>query len=409
MKGLLATAGLVVFGLSVVEVVMQPNPEERLGVALLFALMALGSGTAARLLPLLARRVKSIRYTIVALGGVSILILALAVSIAGRQMFIAEHDLSFVLILFGFGVVAALTFGVVVSGPLTADLARISNASSAIAGGDFEIRTGVRRQDEVGELARSVDSMAGMLEDTERTRQEEERARRDLFASVSHDLRTPLASMRAAAEALQDGLVDEPDHFLESLNADIKALDRLVDDLFLLTRLDLGDIDIESGVVDLTEIADEAMEVFRPIASSRDVSIRLETDDRVLAVGGSDAVARVVRNLLDNAVRHSPTGGVVVVTVENGEIARLTVTDQGAGFSPVFVNQAFQRFKRGDLARDRATGGAGLGLAIAHGYVTAMGGEILAKPGPGGEVSFWLPTDIAGRTPASRGGLPVSG
>jgi two-component system sensor histidine kinase BaeS len=391
MKGLLATAGLVVFGLSIVEVVMQPNPEERLGVALLFALMALGSGTAAKLLPPLARRVKSIRYTIVALGGVSILILALAVSIAGRQMFIAEHDLSFVLVLFGFGVVAALTFGAVVSGPLTADLSRITNASSAIAGGDFEIRTGVGRRDEVGELARSVDSMAEMLQDTERTRQEEERARRDLFASVSHDLRTPLASMRAAAEALQDGLVDEPDHFLESLNADVKALDRLVDDLFLLTRLDLGDIHIDSGVVDLTEIADEAIEVFRPIASVRDVSIRLETGDRVLAVGGSDAVARVVRNLLDNAVRHSPTGGVVVVTVENGEVAQITVTDQGAGFSPVFVNEAFQRFRRGDLARDRASGGAGLGLAIAHGYVTAMGGRIRAKSGPGGEVSFWLP------------------
>jgi signal transduction histidine kinase len=251
--------------------------------------------------------------------------------------------------------------------------------------------------------------MAEMLEDTERTRREEERARRDLFASVSHDLRTPLASMRAAAEALQDGLVDEPDHFLEYLNADIKALDRLVDDLFLLTRLDLGDIHIDSGVVDLTEIADEAIEVFRPIASLREVSIRLETNDHVLAVGGSDAVARVVRNLLDNAVRHSPTGGVVVVTVENGEIARLTVTDQGAGFSPVFVKQAFQRFRRGDPARDRATGGAGLGLAIAHGYVTVMGGEILAKPGPGGEVSFWLPTDMAERAPSSRGGIPVSG
>lgn len=392
MKGLLTTTGLLVFGLSVVEVVMQPNPEERLGVALLFALMALGSGAAARFLPFLARRVTSIRYTIVALGAVSLLILALAVSIAGRQMFIAQHDLSFVLVLLGLGVVAALAFGVVVSGPLTADLSSITTASSVIAGGDFGTRTGVNRRDEVGVLARSVDSMAEMLQEMERIRQEEERARRDLFASVSHDLRTPLASMRAAAEALQDGLFDEPTRFLESLNADVKALSRLVDDLFLLTRLDLGDIDIDSEVMDLTEIADEAIEVFRPIASAQDVSIRLERENRVLAVGGSDATARVVRNLLDNAVRHSPTGGVVIVRVDNGEVARLTVTDQGAGFTRAFASQAFQRFRRGDLARDRASGGAGLGLAIARGYVTAMGGGIQAKPGPGGEVSFWLPT-----------------
>jgi signal transduction histidine kinase len=391
MKGLLTATGLVVFGLSIVEIVMQPNPEERLGVALLFALMALGSGAAARVLPPLARRMTSIRYTIVALGGISLLILALALSIAGRQMFIAEHDLSFVLVLLGVGMVAALTFGVVVSGPLTADLSHITKASSAIAAGAFEIRTGVERRDEVGELARSVDTMAEMLQATERKRQEEERARRDLFASVSHDLRTPLASMRAATEALQDGLVDEPEQFLESLNADVRALGRLVDDLFLLTRLDLGDLDIEPEVIDLTEIADEAIEVFRPIASARDVSIRLETADRVLAVGGSDAVARVVRNLLDNAVRHSPTGGAIVVRVDDDEVARLTVIDQGAGFRPALVEQAFQRFRRGDLARHRSTGGAGLGLAIAHGYVTTMGGEIKAKPGPGGEVSFWLP------------------
>ncbi|HEX6301168.1 MAG TPA: ATP-binding protein [Acidimicrobiia bacterium] len=391
MRSLLTAIILVVIGMAVFEFTMHPSAADRLGALLLFGLMAAGIAVAANVLPRLARRFPSLKITVVVLGAASVLILVLALVVAGRQMFISAHDLSLLLVLMGFGVVASLAFGLTVSGPLTEDLDRIGSTSSAIAEGDLAARTGVRRSDEAGRLARDVDVMADALQAAEESRLREEQARRALFAAVGHDLRTPLASMRAAVEALQDGLTDEPERFLASLVADVDALGRLVDDIFLMARLESGDIVLSAEVIDLTEIVDEAMEVFRPLASARGVSPRLEADGRVLAVGAPEAVARVVRNLLDNALRHSPEGGEVVIQVNDGSTARCTVIDQGAGFSKDFAVRAFNRFARDDASRTRTAGGAGLGLSIARSYVVALGGDIHAEPGPGGKVSFWLP------------------
>lgn len=391
MKFLATTVALVVVGMGVFEVIMRPTNQDRLGALILFGLMAVGIAGAASALPRLARRLPTLKSTVVILGVASLLILVLALFVAGGQMFISPHDLRILWVLMGFGLVASLAFGLTVSGPLIEDLARISSTSSAIADGDLAARTGVQRLDEAGRLARHVDGMADALEEAQLRREQDERARRVLFAAVGHDLRTPLASMRAAIEALQDGLAAEPERYLESLSADVEALSRLVDDIFLMARLESGDILLQPESVDLTEIVDEAMEVFRPIASARDVAIRLEADSRVAAVAAPDAVARVVRNLVDNAIRHSPAGGEVVVAVSNGTAAHCTVSDQGPGFSAAFIATAFDGFTRDDTSRGRDGGGAGLGLAIARSYVCALGGDIEAKPGPGGMVSFWLP------------------
>lgn len=396
MRSLSTAIILVAIGMAVFEFIMDPSAADRLGALLLFGLMAAGIAAAATVLPRLARRFSSLKITVVVLGAASVLILVLALVVAGRQMFISAHDLSLLLVLMGFGVVASLAFGLTVSGPLTEDLDRIGSTSSAIAEGDLAARTGVRRSDEAGRLARHVDVMADTLQAAEESRLREEQARRALFAAVGHDLRTPLASMRAAVEALQDGLTDEPERFLASLAADVDALGRLVDDIFLMARLESGDIVLPAEVIDLTEIVDEAMEVFRPLASAGGVSPRLEADDRVLAVGSPEAVARVVRNLLDNALRHSPEGGEVVIQVSNGSTASCTVIDQGAGFTKEFAARAFNRFARDDASRTRTAGGAGLGLSIARSYVVALGGDIHAEPGPGGKVSFWLPAPARG-------------
>jgi signal transduction histidine kinase len=392
MRQVVTGVALVGFGMLVFEVIMDPNGTERISALVLFGLLAGGIAFAGYLLPRLARRLPSLKVTVVLLGLTAVLILVLAAVIAGRQMFITTHDLSLFLVFLGFGVVAALALGLNVGGPLTEDLARISETSSAIAAGDLGARTDVDRHDEAGQLARDVDVMAGALQTSEAARIREEEARRASLAAISHDLRTPLASMRVAVEALHDGLVEEPGRYLDSLEADIEALSRLVDDVFLLARLETGDIDLDVEEVDLTEIADEAIEVFRPIAISRGVTLRLEADARVLALGSAQALSRVVRNLIDNAIRHSPTPGEVIVAVGNGTGALCRVTDQGAGFSPGFVASAFERFSRDDRSRGRDLGGAGLGLAIARGYVNALNGRIWALPGPGGSVSFWLPS-----------------
>ncbi len=395
---------LVALGMGIFELIMRPSNEERLGALVLFGLVSAGILLAASLLPRLARRSRSLKVTVVVVGATSMLILMLALVVAGSQMFISSHDLNLLWVLMGFGIAASLAFGLTISGPLTEDLVRVGTTSSAIAEGDLRARTGVHRLDEAGRLAQNVDAMANILEEAEETRAREERARRSLFAAIGHDLRTPLASMRAGIEALQDGLAADPDRYLESIGADVDALGRLVDDIFLMARLDSGDLTLPTETIDLTEIVDEAIEVFRPIASARDVSVQLDAESRVLATGAPEAVARVVRNLLDNAIRHSPAGGTVVIAVSNGTRASCTVADEGPGFSPKFLGTAFDRFTRDDTSRGRSGGGAGLGLAIARSYVQALKGDIQAEPGPGGTVSFWLP-DVVG---LSRGSDPCS-
>ena len=373
------------------ELIMEPDAGERISALILFGSTSGGIAVAGLWLPRLAQRMRSLKVTIVLLGLTAVLILVVGAVVAGRQMFITSHDLTLFLVILGFGVVAALALGLDVSRPLTEDLSRISATSSAIASGDLGARTGVHRHDEAGRLAKDVDTMARALEESASARSKDESARRALLAAISHDLRTPLASMRVAVEALQDGLVAEPARYLGSLEADVNALSRLVDDVFLLARLESGDFALEREVIDLTEIADEAIEVFRPLAGDRGVSLRLEADRRVLVVGSGLALSRVIRNLIDNAVRHSPGSGEVVVKISNGSWAMCKVTDQGPGFSPPFIGQAFDSFSRDDLSRGRDLGGTGLGLAIARGYVTALDGRIWADPGPGGSVSFQLP------------------
>ncbi|MFV1962270.1 MAG: sensor histidine kinase [Acidimicrobiia bacterium] len=391
MRLALGAATLVVLGVGVFSVVMQPTTAERVGIGLIFGLMAIGAAVAAVWLPRLAENNRSLRTTVIALSVVSFLIVAVGMVAAGQQMFISPHDLTVLLIVVGFGVVAAAAFAVLVSGPLTGDLTLIAESASGIASGDLTKRTRITRSDEVGDLAAAIDGMALVLQEAERIRTRDDAVRREFFAAVGHDLRTPLASMQAALEALQDGLVDDPDRYLGSMRKDTAALAQMVEDLFLLARLESGAVELDVESIDLTEIADEAVEVFRPLAASKALTMVLEFDERVTALAAPEGVARVVRNLLDNAVRHSPAGGEVVVSVSNGTSAQVVITDDGEGFEDAFVEHAFEPFSRNDDVRRRATGGAGLGLAIAHDYVSGFGGEIWAEPGPGGKVGFRLP------------------
>ena len=391
MRLVLGTATLVVIGVGVFVLVMQPTTDERIGMGLIFGLMAIGAAGAAVWLPRLARGNRSLRTTVMTLSVVSFLIVAVGMLAAGQQMFVSTHDLTVLLIVVGFGVVAAVAFAVLVSGPLTGDLTHIAETASGIAAGNLSTRTKITRSDEVGDLAGALDVMAASLETADVARSRDDTVRREFFAAVSHDLRTPLASMQAALEALQDGLVDDPDRYLASMTRDTEALAQMVDDLFLLARLESGDVEIRTESIDLTEIADEAVEVFRPLAAGKSLSMVLDVDTRVTAIAGPEGVARVVRNLLDNAVRHSPTGGQIVVTVSNGASAQVVVTDDGPGFSSDFVGHAFERSSRQDGVRNRATGGSGLGLAIAQEYISGFGGTIWAEPGPGGTVGFTLP------------------
>ena len=211
-----------------------------------------------------------------------------------------------------------------------------------------------------------------------------------MLSSISHDLRSPLAALSAAVEAMIDGVAPDPDRYLRSMRADVDALAALVDDVFLLAGIQSGRVDIGRESVDLLECCDEAIEALRPSAAVRGIDIHLH-GARTTVPGNPRAIGRVVRNLLDNAIRHSPDDSIVSVSVGDGGTPRVTVADAGEGFPAEFADRAFDLWARADESRNRSTGGAGLGLAIARGLVDAHGGRIWVEPPPGGRVAFELP------------------
>lgn len=213
-----------------------------------------------------------------------------------------------------------------------------------------------------------------------------------MLSAISHDLRTPLAALRASVEAIRDGVAPDPDLYMSGMERQITALAALVDDLQLHSRLVSGTIELRRTRLDLTELADEAMETLRPLALTRQVELTLQADDRVLVDADGPQLARVIRNLLENAIRHSPNSSTVQVAVAaSGHVATLRVIDCGDGFPDDFRDRAFEPFERADPARDTRTGTAGLGLSIARGIVTAHGGAIDIADGPGGAVEVSLP------------------
>jgi two-component system sensor histidine kinase BaeS len=304
--------------------------------------------------------------------------------IAAQQMFINDQDLGFLLWIMIPAAIAAAIAAYLLSAPIARDASRLSDAAMRVATGDLKARTGVDRHDELGDAAREFDRMVERLDAVER-----ERAM--MLSAISHDLRTPLAALLASVEAIRDGVAEDPDAYLNGMERQVMALGDLVDDLQLHTRLTSGTLEMSEGRVDLTELADEAIETLHPLARRSDVHLAIEASQRVAVNGDAAQLARVIRNLLDNAIRHAPTGTTVRIQVEpDASSVVLRVIDEGAGFPPEIRDRAFDAFTRGDPARNVTTGTAGLGLAIAKGIVAAHGGSVRVADGPGGVVEVRL-------------------
>jgi signal transduction histidine kinase len=307
------------------------------------------------------------------------------IAIAAQTMFISGHDQKILMWALIPAVLGAAVVAMLLARPVARDAKRICDAAMKVADGDLAARTGVHRNDELGEAAEMFDVMVGRLGTVEKERTL-------MLSSISHDLRTPLAALRAAVEAIRDGVAPDPDRYLAGMERQVRALSSLVDDLHLHTRLVSGTLELTRTELDLTELADESMETMRPLAEARHVKLLLEATERVTVDADGAQLARVVRNLLDNAIRHAPGDSVVLVEVEQRDgQAILRVVDEGPGFPDDFRERAFEPFTRADEARDTRTGTAGLGLSIAKGIVTAHHGTVDLGEGPGGVVHITLP------------------
>lgn len=280
-------------------------------------------------------------------------------------------------------VVLSLLLGVLTSRLLTAPLARLTRAAGAIADGDLSQRVEVRSSDEIGELAGAFNHMATSLTKAEALR-------RNLVADVAHELRTPLSVVQGNLQAILEGVYPLEMEQIAGLYDETRLLTRLVADLHELALADAGQLRLLLAPVSPVELARAAVAQFTAAAESAGVALRLDADASTPEVeGDADRLAQVLRNLLSNALRHTPAGGSVTVAVRpEGDSVRLDVADTGSGIAPGDLPHVFDRFYRGDRSRARQGGGAGLGLAIARQLILAHAGQISVTSPAGGGATF---------------------
>ena len=387
---LAALALLGVLGLLAAEVLLQPPPAERLQLALLLGGVTLVSMLLAVTLQRATRR--SLALGVLATSVVAVVVAGIAVSAAAGAMFLNDHDLRLVLVALGLGVGAGVGLATGIVRPLLQDLDRVAGTAREVATGARGVRTGVDREDELGRTAAALDRLVHELEQAEADRERVESARSRFLAAVGHDLRSPLTVLRSGLEAIEDGVTDDVPDLVRRLQRETDLLGSLVEDLFLLARIESDGLSLRRERLDFAELADEAVEALAGVAAERDVRLTVVAPAGAPVDGDARELGRVVRNLLDNAVRHAPAGTVVTVDVaaHDGRV-RCTVRDEGPGFPAALTDELFGSFVRGDDARTRDGAGAGLGLAIARGLVTAHDGTIRAHAGPGGRVEVVLP------------------
>ncbi|MFL5872344.1 MAG: sensor histidine kinase [Solirubrobacterales bacterium] len=237
-------------------------------------------------------------------------------------------------------------------------------------------------------------ALAARLAMEERAGREVEEARRQLVAAASHDLRTPLASLRLLVESIDDGVAtgETRERYLREIRTHVGVLSDLIDDLFELSRIEAGDISWTMRQVELGELIDEAVAAMRAPAAERGVRVAAELPaGGLVAEANAEKVQRVLFNLIQNAIRHTPADGSVTVRARaQGRAVEVEVDDQGEGIPGADAAHVFEAFYRGDASRGED--GAGLGLAISKAIVEAHGGRIWLEPGaPGTRVRFTLP------------------
>jgi signal transduction histidine kinase len=319
---------------------------------------------------------------------------------SAQMMFASQHDLLLAIVLLVFAGGMAMVLGYFLSSTITERIGQLNDAAEYLAQGDLKTRVLVEGRDEVAALATTFNQMAEQLQAADKKQRELEGLRRELIAWVSHDLQTPLTSVRAILEALSDGMVEDPEtvkRYLITAQRDVRSLSSLIDDLFHMAQLDAGGLPLNSAPASLGDLVSDTLESFTELAKQGQVTLEGHVDSGVDPVHmDTQAIGRVLNNLIGNALRHTPPKGRVSVQVgRTGNGVEVTVSDTGEGIRAEDLPRVFERFYRGDASRsrNRINGGAGLGLAIARSIVQAHGGDIRveSQAGKGTQFTFRIP------------------
>ncbi len=304
-----------------------------------------------------------------------------------------DTTVTVIVVALGAAIVASLA-GIAVAGRIVRPLRSLEDAASAVASGDLGRRSGVaERDDEVGSLGRSFDGMAAEL-------QRSDDARRRLLQDAAHELRTPLAVIDATASAIADGVYAPDERHLATIRDQSRLLARIVDDLRTIGLAEGGRLSLHRQHVRVDHLVTSVADAFQARAAAAGVGLSVAPLPVAAIDGDRDRLRQVLGALLDNALRHTPSGGQVHVSAgvrpEADGNVRIEVADTGPGIAPQDVPRLFDRFYQADRARDRSTGTSGLGLAIVRAIVEAHGGTVGAANRADGPLGRGAATGASG-------------
>jgi len=283
------------------------------------------------------------------------------------------------------GLLMVLFFSRTIVGPLR----RLTQAVRQLPKSSMDQKVEVGPEDEVGELAEAFNTMVEELREKEKLRQK-------MVSDVAHELRNPTTNLRGYLESLKNGVMEPDQEILESLHEESVILHELIDDLQDLAQAEAGRLQLDLQPVSLEDIVDHLIDSFQPKAEDKDISLTADFPTQQAKVCGDPGrLTQIMRNLLKNAIFHTPAGGEISVTIKNrGKHQVVAVSDNGEGIPKKDLPYVFKRFYRVDKSRSRSTGGTGLGLTITKKIVQAHGGEIFvnSKEGEGSTFTFNIPT-----------------
>ncbi len=386
---------IVVLSLWAFYLIMQPSVDDLLLMAIFLSITAVISALASFAAYRMGWMYRSptIRWTLIGSYILASVLTFVNVWMTANLMFASQHDLLLATILLVFAGGIAIAMGFFITSALTDRIKQLEQAAISISGGDLSTRIQVKGQDEIANLAHSFNQMASQLQTADREKLEAELMRKDLIAWVSHDLQTPLTSIRARIEALADGMVEDPQtaqRYLRTAQKDIAALSMLIDNLFQIAQLDAGGLQLDRAENSISDLVSDTIESFSELATRKGTYLNGSVEPGVDPVWmDATLIGRVLNNLVGNALRHTPKGGQVDIRVEKLlHAVNVQVRDTGEGIKSEDLPHIFDSFFRGEKSRSRATGGAGLGLAISKGIIEAHGGEISVSSAPGQGTCF---------------------
>jgi signal transduction histidine kinase len=341
-------------------------------------------------------------WTMVAIAVVASLVTVVDLVVLNHYMLIAPGNRSEVGLVVLYSLSAGVAAALIVGHSTTRALRRVATVAGRLGENDLDARVGeLHASPELRRVGAALDLAAGRIAELIETDRRTEAARRDLITSISHDLRTPLANLRAMVEAINDGVVDDPSvvrTYAEEMLRSIETLVAMVDDMFELSQIDAASLRADTRSILVADAVQNAVDACRLQAQARSITV-------TAAVGDASArcparLTRVVNSLVDNAVRYTPAGGTVAITAASTDgSVEVIVDDSGPGLTPAQRTSVFEPFWRGDSSR--SSRGSGLGLTLAQRITHALGGEIRVSESSEGGASFAVVLPVHNPSPGA--------